>query len=83
MTLSDLSARLTRQSRSNFYYAFLALPRPRRENEQVALASHVQGRCHGFRGIRHRGYLLPPDAAEAILGAARSALACRRGRRGS
>jgi phytoene synthase len=29
--ISDLTARLTRKSRSNFYYAFLTLPRPRRE----------------------------------------------------
>jgi 15-cis-phytoene synthase len=29
--IGDLAARLTRRSRSNFYYAFLALPRPRRE----------------------------------------------------
>ena len=31
MSFTSLSARLTRRSRSNFYYAFLALPRPRRE----------------------------------------------------
>ena len=31
MTLAGLSSRVTRKSRSNFYYAFLALPRPRRE----------------------------------------------------
>ncbi len=31
MSLTSLSARLTRKSRSNFYYAFLTLPRPRRE----------------------------------------------------
>lgn len=31
MSLSTLSAQLTRKSRSNFYYAFLTLPRPRRE----------------------------------------------------
>ncbi len=31
MRLADLAARVTRRSRSNFYYAFLALPRPRRE----------------------------------------------------
>ncbi len=31
MSLTSLSARLTRRSRSNFYYAFLTLPRPRRE----------------------------------------------------
>src|SRR2546429_3260223 len=29
--ITDLPARLTRKSRSNFYYAFLTLPRPRRE----------------------------------------------------
>ncbi len=29
--IADLAARLTRKSRSNFYYAFLTLPRPRRE----------------------------------------------------
>ena len=29
--ITDLTARLTRKSRSNFYYAFLTLPRPRRE----------------------------------------------------
>src|SRR5436189_3215213 len=29
--ITDLTARLTRKSRSNFYYAFLALPRARRE----------------------------------------------------
>ncbi|MGH7276290.1 MAG: presqualene diphosphate synthase HpnD [Candidatus Rokuibacteriota bacterium] len=29
--IADLAARLTRRSRSNFYYAFLTLPRPRRE----------------------------------------------------
>ncbi len=29
--ITDLAARLTRKSRSNFYYAFLTLPRPRRE----------------------------------------------------
>lgn len=28
---ADLAARITRRSRSNFYYGFLALPRPRRE----------------------------------------------------
>jgi phytoene synthase len=28
---ADLVARITRQSRSNFYYGFLALPRPRRD----------------------------------------------------
>lgn len=31
MSLQDLAARVTRKSRSNFYYAFLTLPRPRRE----------------------------------------------------
>lgn len=31
MSLAALTARLTRQSRSNFYYAFLVLPRPRRQ----------------------------------------------------
>jgi phytoene synthase len=31
MSLGSLSATLTRRSRSNFYYAFLALPRARRE----------------------------------------------------
>jgi phytoene synthase len=31
MSLAGLSSRVTRKSRSNFYYAFLALPRPRRE----------------------------------------------------
>jgi 15-cis-phytoene synthase len=31
MSVTDLAARLTRRSRSNFYYAFLTLPRPRRE----------------------------------------------------
>ena len=31
MTLVGLSSRVTRKSRSNFYYAFLALPRARRE----------------------------------------------------
>jgi phytoene synthase len=31
MSFTDLCARLTRRSRSNFYYAFLSLPRPRRE----------------------------------------------------
>jgi len=31
MTGDNLVARLTRRSRSNFYYAFLALPRPRRD----------------------------------------------------
>lgn len=31
MSGADLVSRLTRRSRSNFYYAFLALPRPRRE----------------------------------------------------
>jgi phytoene synthase len=31
MSVADLAARLTRRSRSNFYYAFLTLPRPRRE----------------------------------------------------
>ena len=31
MSLADLAARVTRKSRSNFYYAFLTLPRPRRE----------------------------------------------------
>jgi phytoene synthase len=31
MSPGSLSAALTRRSRSNFYYAFLALPRPRRE----------------------------------------------------
>lgn len=31
MSLSTLSARVTRKSRSNFYYAFLTLPRPQRE----------------------------------------------------
>src|SRR2546426_8696840 len=29
--ITDLTARLTRKSRSNFYYAFLTLPRPRPE----------------------------------------------------
>ena len=29
--IGDLAARLTRKSRSNFYYAFLALPKPRRD----------------------------------------------------
>jgi len=29
--IGHLAARLTRKSRSNFYYAFLALPRPRRD----------------------------------------------------
>ncbi len=31
MSLGGLSATLTRKSRSNFYYAFLTLPRPRRD----------------------------------------------------
>jgi phytoene synthase len=31
MSLGSLSATLTRKSRSNFYYAFLTLPRPRRD----------------------------------------------------
>ena len=31
MSVADLASRLTRRSRSNFYYAFLTLPRPRRE----------------------------------------------------
>lgn len=31
MTTASVVSRLTRRSRSNFYYAFLALPRPRRE----------------------------------------------------
>ncbi|MBI2159177.1 MAG: presqualene diphosphate synthase HpnD [Candidatus Rokubacteria bacterium] len=31
VSLGDLTARVTRKSRSNFYYAFLTLPRPRRE----------------------------------------------------
>jgi 15-cis-phytoene synthase len=31
MSLAGLSSRVTRKSRSNFYYAFLALPRARRE----------------------------------------------------
>ena len=31
MSSADLVSRLTRRSRSNFYYAFLTLPRPRRE----------------------------------------------------
>ncbi len=31
MSATDLVSRLTRRSRSNFYYAFLTLPRPRRE----------------------------------------------------
>ena len=31
MSLGSLSASLTRKSRSNFYFAFLALPKPRRE----------------------------------------------------
>src|SRR5262249_23697119 len=31
MSLGSLSASLTRKSRSNFYYAFLSLPRARRE----------------------------------------------------
>ena len=29
--IGHLTARLTRKSRSNFYYAFLALPKPRRD----------------------------------------------------
>jgi phytoene synthase len=31
MSVAGLASRLTRRSRSNFYYAFLTLPRPRRE----------------------------------------------------
>jgi len=31
MSVADLCSRLTRQSRSNFYYAFLSLPRPKRD----------------------------------------------------
>jgi phytoene synthase len=31
MSVTDLASRLTRRSRSNFYYAFLTLPKPRRE----------------------------------------------------
>jgi phytoene synthase len=31
MSVADVASRLTRRSRSNFYYAFLALPRPRRQ----------------------------------------------------
>ena len=31
MSVADLASRVTRRSRSNFYYAFLTLPRPRRE----------------------------------------------------
>lgn len=31
MSVADLCSRLTRQSRSNFYYAFLSLPKPKRD----------------------------------------------------
>jgi phytoene synthase len=31
MSVANVASRLTRRSRSNFYYAFLALPRPRRQ----------------------------------------------------
>jgi phytoene/squalene synthetase len=31
MSLASLSSRVTRRSRSNFFFAFLALPRPRRD----------------------------------------------------
>ena len=31
MSAARVVSRLTRRSRSNFYYAFLTLPRPRRE----------------------------------------------------
>ena len=31
MSVADVCSRLTRQSRSNFYYAFLSLPKPKRE----------------------------------------------------
>jgi phytoene synthase len=31
VSVTDVAARLTRRSRSNFYYAFLCLPRPRRD----------------------------------------------------
>ena len=40
MSLAGLSSRVTRKSRSNFYYAYLALPRVRRE------ALYEIGRAH-------------------------------------
>ena len=68
MSLTSLSARLTRQSRSNFYYAFLALPRPRREALYAVYAF-----CRTVDDIADQGG--DPDAARAALGAWREEVA--------
>ena len=60
MSLTSLSARLTRRSRSNFYYAFLALPRPRREALYAVYAF-----CRTVDDIADQGGDL--DAARAAL----------------
>ncbi|MGH7356148.1 MAG: presqualene diphosphate synthase HpnD [Candidatus Rokuibacteriota bacterium] len=60
MSLTSLSARLTRRSRSNFYYAFLTLPRPRREALYAVYAF-----CRTVDDIADLGG--DPDAARAAL----------------
>ena len=44
MSVADVASRLTRRSRSNFYYAFLALPRPRRQALYAVYDPHERKR---------------------------------------
>ena len=60
MSLTSLSARLTRRSRSNFYYAFLTLPRARREALYAVYAF-----CRTVDDIADLGG--DPDTARAAL----------------
>ena len=69
MSLTSLSARLTRRSRSNFYYAFLALPRPRREALYAVYAF-----CRTVDDIADQGGDL--DAARVALRRWREEVAC-------
>jgi phytoene synthase len=65
VSLTDVAARLTRRSGSNFYYAFLVLPRPRREALYAVYAF-----CRTVDDIA--------DAAEGDRAARREALAAWR-----
>ena len=65
MSVADLASRLTRRSRSNFYYAFLTLPRPRREALYAVYAF-----CRTVDDIADLGIdgAADPDAQHAALG---------------
>src|SRR5438552_13451419 len=80
MTGANLVARLTRRSRSNFYYAFLALPKPRRDALYAVYAfcrtvddvATLAG--GGVRAARARGRGFARGGAAAPLGSAGAAV---------